>query len=87
MNDQTQTNENQLNKSQQPEQGASKQDQSDQTLNQAKTGQEEKTFQGDEEATQAQAGQYAKGEQDQETEIEDEGEEEEEVGQADTSNS
>lgn len=41
---QTQDNQSDLNKSQQPETGVAKQDQTEQTLNQSKAGQEERTF-------------------------------------------
>ena len=44
-NNHTQDNQADLNKSQQPEAGAARQDQNDQSQNKGKPGQEEKTFQ------------------------------------------
>ncbi len=55
-NNQTQDTQADFNKSQQPEAGAAKQGQADQTLNQTKTGQEDKTFQTGQADRQAQSG-------------------------------
>lgn len=88
MNDQTETNPTELNKSQQPEQGAEKQAQANQSLNQDKANPEEKTFQPEQaqDETTLQAGQNTKDEA-QEPQAETEIDDEETDTQSETSNS